>query len=85
MGFPEQTGLQPGLHYVEWARNDGSGHATNPSENNATMDVRIRALGANYCWTHAPPTKCCHDLAGTHFDCAASDIGKLDGDGGEGG
>lgn len=30
MGFSEQTRLQPRLHHVKRARNDGSGHATDP-------------------------------------------------------
>jgi len=77
MGLPEQTRLQPRLHHVEWARHDGSGHATNPGENGVTKGVRIQTLGANESETHAPPTKCCQDFAGTHFDCAVSDIGNL--------
>ena len=35
MGLPEQTRLQPRLHHVEWARDDGSGHATNPGKKKA--------------------------------------------------
>ena len=42
-----------------------------------TKDVRVRTFGANDCETHAPPTKCCQDFAGTHFGCAVSDIGDL--------
>ena len=76
MGLPKQTGLQSRLHHVEWARNDGSGHATNPEEKSATWDVSIQAFSAKDSRTHAPPTKCCQDFAGTHFDCVVSDIGN---------
>ena len=75
MGLPEQTRLQPRLHHVEWARNNGSGHATNPGKNGATKGVRIQTFSTNKSKTHAPPTKCCQDFAGTHFGCAVSDIG----------
>ena len=76
MRLPEQTRLQPRLHHVEWASNDGSGHATNPVKN-ARRGVRIQTPSTSESKTHAPPTKCCQDFAGTHFDCAVSDIGNL--------
>jgi hypothetical protein len=74
MGFPEQTGLQSRLHHVERAGNDGSGHATDTEDGKR---VRVRTSGVKGRETHAPPTKCCQDLAGIHFDRAVSDIGDL--------
>jgi len=47
------------------------------AKNGATKGVRILTLSTNESKTHAPPTKCCQDFAGTHFDCAVSDIGNL--------
>ena len=74
MGFPEQARLQPCLHHVERARNDGSGHATNTEDGKR---VRVRTSGVNSRGTYAPPTKCCQDFAGIHFGCVVSDIRDL--------
>ena len=46
-------------------------------EKGATWDVSIQDSDAKGFRTHAPPTKCCQDFAGTHFDCVVLDISNL--------